>query len=114
MNGTSDLRVDSMPFGGFKNSGIGREGVQFAVEAMTEPKKHDREPGLDDDLSTEVRPLVQSGRSVGRGALIPARTKCRCSCRAIADSTGCLAEAVLAPGSGRRLRTLNVLPKQTR
>ena len=30
--------VDSMPFGGFKNSGIGREGVQFAVEAMTEPK----------------------------------------------------------------------------
>ena len=38
VNGTSDLRVDSMPFGGFKNSGIGREGVQFAVEAMTEPK----------------------------------------------------------------------------
>jgi acyl-CoA reductase-like NAD-dependent aldehyde dehydrogenase len=38
VNGTSDLRVDSMPFGGFKSSGIGREGVQFAVEAMTEPK----------------------------------------------------------------------------
>jgi acyl-CoA reductase-like NAD-dependent aldehyde dehydrogenase len=38
VNGTSDLRVDSMPFGGFKNSGIGREGVRFAVEAMTEPK----------------------------------------------------------------------------
>ena len=38
VNGTSDLRVDSMPFGGFKNSGIGREGVQFAVDAMTEPK----------------------------------------------------------------------------
>ena len=38
VNGTSDLRVDSMPFGGFKGSGIGREGVQFAVEAMTEPK----------------------------------------------------------------------------
>jgi acyl-CoA reductase-like NAD-dependent aldehyde dehydrogenase len=27
-----------MPFGGFKSSGIGREGVRFAVEAMTEPK----------------------------------------------------------------------------
>jgi acyl-CoA reductase-like NAD-dependent aldehyde dehydrogenase len=27
-----------MPFGGFKNSGIGREGVRFAMEAMTEPK----------------------------------------------------------------------------
>jgi acyl-CoA reductase-like NAD-dependent aldehyde dehydrogenase len=38
VNGTSDVRVDSMPFGGFKGSGIGREGVQFAVEAMTEPK----------------------------------------------------------------------------
>ncbi|KRF22328.1 aldehyde dehydrogenase family protein [Phycicoccus sp. Soil802] len=38
VNGTSDLRVDAMPFGGFKSSGIGREGVQFAVEAMTEPK----------------------------------------------------------------------------
>ena len=38
VNGTSDLRVDSMPFGGFKNSGIGREGVRFALEAMTEPK----------------------------------------------------------------------------
>jgi acyl-CoA reductase-like NAD-dependent aldehyde dehydrogenase len=38
VNGTSDLRIDAMPFGGFKGSGIGREGVQFAVEAMTEPK----------------------------------------------------------------------------
>jgi len=38
VNGTSDLRVDSMPFGGFKGSGIGREGVRYAVEAMTEPK----------------------------------------------------------------------------
>jgi acyl-CoA reductase-like NAD-dependent aldehyde dehydrogenase len=38
VNGTSDFRVDSMPFGGFKSSGIGREGVRYAVEAMTEPK----------------------------------------------------------------------------
>lgn len=38
INGTSDFRVDSMPFGGFKSSGIGREGVRYAVEAMTEPK----------------------------------------------------------------------------
>ena len=27
-----------MPFGGFKSWSIGREGVQFAVDAMTEPK----------------------------------------------------------------------------
>jgi len=38
VNGTSDLRIDSMPFGGFKGSGIGREGVRFAVEAMSEPR----------------------------------------------------------------------------
>jgi glyceraldehyde-3-phosphate dehydrogenase (NADP+) len=38
VNGTSDLRLDSMPFGGFKSSGIGREGVRYALEAMTEPK----------------------------------------------------------------------------
>ncbi|HEV7184903.1 MAG TPA: aldehyde dehydrogenase family protein [Leifsonia sp.] len=38
VNGTSDLRSDAMPFGGFKSSGIGREGVRFALEAMTEPK----------------------------------------------------------------------------
>jgi glyceraldehyde-3-phosphate dehydrogenase (NADP+) len=38
VNGTSDVRIDSMPFGGFKGSGIGREGVRFAVEAMSEPK----------------------------------------------------------------------------
>jgi hypothetical protein len=27
-----------MPFGGFKKSGVGREGVRYAVHAMTEPK----------------------------------------------------------------------------
>jgi glyceraldehyde-3-phosphate dehydrogenase (NADP+) len=38
VNGTSDVRIDSMPFGGFKSSGIGREGVRFAVEEMSAPK----------------------------------------------------------------------------
>jgi len=27
-----------MPFGGFKKSGVGREGVRHAVREMTEPK----------------------------------------------------------------------------
>jgi glyceraldehyde-3-phosphate dehydrogenase (NADP+) len=27
-----------MPFGGVKGSGLGREGVRFMVEEMTEPK----------------------------------------------------------------------------
>jgi len=29
-------RVDHMPYGGVKNSGLGREGIKFAIEDMTE------------------------------------------------------------------------------
>ncbi|MGH7907280.1 MAG: aldehyde dehydrogenase family protein, partial [Candidatus Binataceae bacterium] len=35
---TSVFRVDSYPFGGVKNSGVGREGVKWAMEEMTEPR----------------------------------------------------------------------------
>lgn len=38
VNDSSDYRIDAMPFGGFKGSGIGREGVAFALHEMTEPK----------------------------------------------------------------------------
>src|SRR5215831_16474818 len=38
VNDSTDYRIDSMPFGGVKGSGLGREGVQFAVQEMTEPK----------------------------------------------------------------------------
>ena len=38
INETSDFRIDAMPFGGPKRSGIGREGVGYTLEAMTEPK----------------------------------------------------------------------------
>ena len=38
INETSDFRVDFMPFGGFKGSGLGREGIRFAIDAMTEIK----------------------------------------------------------------------------
>ncbi|MGW7755557.1 aldehyde dehydrogenase family protein [Streptomyces violaceusniger] len=38
INESSDFRIDAMPFGGPKRSGVGREGVRYAVEAMTEPK----------------------------------------------------------------------------
>ncbi|HEY3668704.1 MAG TPA: aldehyde dehydrogenase family protein [Polyangiaceae bacterium] len=38
INDTPMLRVDNFPYGGVKDSGIGREGVRFAVEEFTEPK----------------------------------------------------------------------------
>ena len=36
VNDVPSLRVDSMPYGGVKDSGLGREGVRFAIEHMTE------------------------------------------------------------------------------
>ena len=36
INDVPSMRVDSMPYGGVKESGLGREGVRFAMEDMTE------------------------------------------------------------------------------
>lgn len=38
INDSTDYRLDSMPFGGIKYSGLGREGIKFALQEMTEPK----------------------------------------------------------------------------
>ncbi|MCL7974659.1 MAG: aldehyde dehydrogenase family protein [marine benthic group bacterium] len=38
LNDSTDYRLDSMPFGGVKNSGLGREGLKFSLQEMTEPK----------------------------------------------------------------------------
>lgn len=38
VNDSSDYRFDGMPFGGFKYGSMGREGVRFAYEEMTQPK----------------------------------------------------------------------------
>lgn len=38
VNRTSNFRLDHLPYGGLRNSGIGREGPRFAVEEMTEIK----------------------------------------------------------------------------
>lgn len=38
VNKQSTFRTDNMPFGGFKNSGIGKEGVKYAFDEMTKTK----------------------------------------------------------------------------
>lgn len=38
INESTDYRIDAMPFGGVKGSGLGREGIKFALQEMTEPK----------------------------------------------------------------------------
>jgi acyl-CoA reductase-like NAD-dependent aldehyde dehydrogenase len=38
INDVPSWRVDTMPYGGVKDSGLGREGVRWAIEDMTEPR----------------------------------------------------------------------------
>lgn len=38
INEVPTYRVDAMPYGGVKDSGFGREGVKYALEAYTEPR----------------------------------------------------------------------------
>ncbi len=38
INEVPTFRVDHMPYGGIKNSGMGREGLKYAIREMTELK----------------------------------------------------------------------------
>jgi acyl-CoA reductase-like NAD-dependent aldehyde dehydrogenase len=38
VNDIPAFRIDHMPYGGVKDSGLGREGIRWAIEDMTEPK----------------------------------------------------------------------------
>ena len=38
VNDVPIYRIDNMPFGGWKESGIGREGTRYAMQEMTEIK----------------------------------------------------------------------------
>ena len=40
INDSSDYRIDAMPFGGVKGSGVGREGVMSAIKEMTDIKTY--------------------------------------------------------------------------
>jgi glyceraldehyde-3-phosphate dehydrogenase (NADP+) len=40
INDSSDFRIDAMPFGGVKGSGVGREGVMSAIKEMTDVKTY--------------------------------------------------------------------------
>jgi acyl-CoA reductase-like NAD-dependent aldehyde dehydrogenase len=38
LNDSPTYRIDHMPYGGIKDSGLGREGIRYAIEEMTEPR----------------------------------------------------------------------------
>jgi acyl-CoA reductase-like NAD-dependent aldehyde dehydrogenase len=38
INDVPTYRMDSMPYGGVKHSGTGKEGIKYAIEEMTERK----------------------------------------------------------------------------
>ena len=40
INDSSDYRIDAMPFGGTRGSGLGKEGVAHAIIEMTEAKTY--------------------------------------------------------------------------
>jgi acyl-CoA reductase-like NAD-dependent aldehyde dehydrogenase len=38
VNDVPTWRIDNMPYGGVKDSGLGREGPKYTIEEMTEPR----------------------------------------------------------------------------
>ena len=70
------FRIDHMPYGGVKDSGLGREGLRYAIEEMTEPKLHGDESSLRTIFPSE--PRVIGGESfippvVAKGCVTPSK-----------------------------------------
>jgi acyl-CoA reductase-like NAD-dependent aldehyde dehydrogenase len=62
INDVPSYRVDNMPYGGVKDSGLGREGIRFAMEHMTEIKnlvirRHDPRSAI---VSASRQPAMQA------------------------------------------------------
>ena len=66
VNDVPTYRIDHMPYGGSKDSGLGREGVRYAIEDMTESAHHG--PGV---APVAGRPLA--GRARPRAGTQPIR-----------------------------------------
>ena len=56
INDIPGYRIDHMPYGGVKDSGLGREGVKYAIEHMTELRDARHHPGLLTWRATGHRP----------------------------------------------------------
>ena len=61
VNDVPTFRVDSMPYGGTRDSGLGREGVRFAIEEMTERKLLVVREGLQTMADTEITRTKTTG-----------------------------------------------------
>lgn len=53
VNDASAFRADHMPYGGVKESGLGREGIRFAIEDYTELKFASIRLGVERGTDTE-------------------------------------------------------------
>ena len=62
INDVPSYRVDNMPYGGVKDSGLGREGIRFAMEDMTEGSNNALSLLANCDLHNEL--FISTGQNI--------------------------------------------------